>query len=317
MRFQILRQTRMPTVQAPRPAPLRLAGDGRDAPAAERAQRVAAVVPGLSCLVTRENISRDVAWRLHERHHTFVVHLGGEISRLETELDGCGTLHHPPMPGELTVVPAGSRYESIAGGGDVRYAEIQLDDRMLRLPDRLAGILRARAGHYDAQLHRQVGRLARLAEAADDVSRMAQEEAALGLRRHLVRAYAVPVPTERGRRVPDGPRLSRTQARMLDELIRDRLDQAMTLQVLAGCTRMTTHQLLSAFRAAFGTSPAQYVIECRLRRARWLLASTRQDISTIALSVGFSSHSHLTGTFTARFGMSPRAFRAASGDTAD
>ncbi len=314
MRFQILRQTGMPTVQASRPAALRLAGDGRDAPAAERAQRVAAVVPGLSCLVTRENISRDVAWRLHERHHTFVVHLGGEISRLETELDGCGTLHHPPMPGELTVVPSGSRYESIAGGGDVRYAEIQLDDRMLLLPDRPAGILRARAGHYDAQLHRQVGRLARLAEAADDASRMAQEQAAFGLRRHLVHAYAVP--TERGQRVPDGPRLSRTQARMLDELIRDRLDQTMTLRLLAGCARMTTHQLLPAFRAAFGTSPAQYVIECRLRRARWLLASTRQDISTIALSTGFSSHSHLTGTFTARFGMSPRTFRATNGHAA-
>ena len=258
-----------------------------------------------------------MAWRLHERHHTFVVHLGGEIRRLETELDGCGALHEPPMPGELTLVPAGSRYESIAAGGDVRYAEIQLDHRVLHLPDCLAGTLRARAGHYDALLHRHVGRLARLAGAADDTSRMAQEEAALGLRRHLVGTYAVPASRERRRRIPVGPRLSRTQARMLDELIRDRLDQTMTLGVLAGCARLTTHQLLHAFRAAFGTSPAQYVIECRLRRARWLLASTRQDISTIALSTGFSSHSHLTGTFTARYGMSPTAFRVADGDAAD
>ncbi len=298
-------------MQAPRPGASLPTRDDRGTPVADRAQRIAAVVPGMKCLVTRENISRNVAWRLHERYHTFIVHLGGTISRLETEMEGCGALHDPPMPGELTVVPAGLRYESIAGGGDVRYAEIQLGDRLLHLPGQMAGTLRARAGHYDARLHRHVGRLARLAEAADDVSRMAQEETGLDLRRHLVGTYAVPAPKERTRRLPEGPRLSRSQARMLDELIRDRLDQTMTLPILAACARLTTHQLLPAFRAAFGTSPAQHVIECRLRRARWLLASTRQDISMIALSAGFSSHSHLSGTFTARFGMSPRAFRAA------
>ncbi|MGZ9092333.1 MAG: helix-turn-helix domain-containing protein [Rhodoplanes sp.] len=37
------------------------------------------------------------------------------------------------------------------------------------------------------------------------------------------------------------------------------------------------------------------------------MASTSDDISSIALSCGFSSHSHLSTTFAMAFGTSPRA----------
>ena len=46
---------------------------------------------------------------------------------------------------------------------------------------------------------------------------------------------------------------------------------------------MTAHQLLKAFRLCFDTSPAQFVIEQRLRRARWLLTCTNHDVAQIAL----------------------------------
>ncbi|WP_266158745.1 helix-turn-helix transcriptional regulator [Dyella silvatica] len=67
---------------------------------------------------------------------------------------------------------------------------------------------------------------------------------------------------------------------------------------------------LAAFRHSFGISPMRYVMTQRLRLACSLLASTRQDITAIALATGFSSHSHLTAAFRQHFGTTPREYRA-------
>jgi AraC family transcriptional regulator len=72
---------------------------------------------------------------------------------------------------------------------------------------------------------------------------------------------------------------------------------------------LKTNQLLIVFRAAFGTTPAQYILESRLRRARLLLRETPHDLLTIGLLAGFGSHSHFTNAFVSRFGVPPRIFR--------
>ena len=105
-------------------------------------------------------------------------------------------------------------------------------------------------------------------------------------------------------------RLSREQEVRLREYIDSRLDRAVRLGELASVTGLRVHDFLRAFRASFGTTPAQYVLEQRVGRARWLLKSTRKDITEIALETGFSSHAHLSMTFRKRVGMPPAAFRA-------
>ena len=75
------------------------------------------------------------------------------------------------------------------------------------------------------------------------------------------------------------------------------------LDDLAAVAGMSVHNFLRAFRKSFGTTPAQYVIDQRLRRARWLLTNTAHDIVAIALETGFSSHSHLTATMHRRHGI--------------
>jgi AraC family transcriptional regulator len=92
--------------------------------------------------------------------------------------------------------------------------------------------------------------------------------------------------------------------------VRAHLDHFITLAALADLVGLSTHRLLIAFRRTFGTTPAQYVIDQRLARARWLLAHTAYDISTIAGATGFCSHSHLTTTFKRHVGVTPHVFRA-------
>lgn len=68
-----------------------------------------------------------------------------------------------------------------------------------------------------------------------------------------------------------------------------------------------------------GCTPQGWLRESRLRAARRMLADPldRRSIAAIGHSVGFPSAAHFSRTFSARFGASPRAYRAARGDHAD
>lgn len=87
------------------------------------------------------------------------------------------------------------------------------------------------------------------------------------------------------------------------------LHQRMSVPELAGELGMSARAFCRAFYSAVGKTPTQYVLFARVSRARDLLRDTNMDITSIALSVGFSSHAHLTRTFKRYFGTSPRDIR--------
>lgn len=255
-------------------------------------------------VVTREDIRADTSWRLREARHAVIVHLGGPMRRLETELDGVAARPGPPSAGDIWVVPAGRRYASQASGGRIRYGVLYVE------PEALAdlagdGGIAPRFAHRDEFLYRSVERLAELIGQDDDVSGMLGAGLGQALALHLAQHYR----THDAAAGPDGPRLSERAQTRLQERIHAHLGDRITLDDLAAIAGMSPHTLLVAFRRAFGTTPAQYVIAQRLRRARWLLANTAQDITAIALETGFASHSHLTTAFKRQVGLTPRDFR--------
>jgi AraC family transcriptional regulator len=115
-----------------------------------------------------QDISHGTTWFIHRDMDTVVVHLDGHIKKLETELEGCGALFDPPMPGEVWIIPSGTRYRTQAVGGVVHYAELCMDRAVL---NRLAGKqlvdrpIRAQAGVFDGFLHRAARRLEELSKA--------------------------------------------------------------------------------------------------------------------------------------------------------
>lgn len=249
--------------------------------------------------VSREDISAGVDWAIHEERHAVIVHLAGAINRLETELEGCGAVLDPPMAGETWLIPAGHRYASQARGGVIRYAE-------LYFPSKDLIDLRPRVGQFDAFLYQSVRYLASLLGQNDDLSRMILQTLSQTLSLHVIKHYGDPQAAYIRR--PRAPELAASTAKQIEEFIAAHLDERITLDSLAQIAQLTTHQLLPSFRRTFGTTPAQYVIEQRLRRARWMLTNTRKDITTIALETGFASHSHFTTTFKAHLGLTPREF---------
>lgn len=78
------------------------------------------------------------------------------------------------------------------------------------------------------------------------------------------------------------------------------------LEAVSGLDRFA---LARQFRAAFGTSPYNYLIMRRLDRARRLLA---QDLSLAdaAFACGFADQSHLTRQFRRAYGVTPGHWRA-------
>lgn len=255
--------------------------------------------------VTREDIRAAASWRMREARHAVIVHLGGPMRQLETELDGVAARPGPPAAGDIWVVPAGRSYASQAHGGTIRYGVLYLDPESLSALSGSDGRIAPRFAHRDEFLYRSVERLAGLIGRGDDLSEMLGASLGQALSLHLVQHYRADE-TASG---PRGPLLSKPARERLQEHIHVRFGDRITLDDLADIAGMSTHNLLVAFRQAFGTTPAQYVIAQRLRRVRWLLANSAQDITAIALETGFASHSHLTTAFRRHVGLTPRDFR--------
>lgn len=258
-----------------------------------------------------QDIGKGITWTIQRDMDTVIVHLGGPIRSLKTELEGCGSVSDPPMPGEIWIVPAGQRYSSEAQGGLVHYAELHFDAGVIsRAAGKQIALAPAppKAGHFDAFLHRGVMRLESLAQQPGDLSALTAESLSHALLLDFYQRYcangADPAPLRH-------IRFSARERAAVESLIQSSLGGRLKLNSLASHVRMTTHEFLIAFRAAFHTTPAQYIIEQRLRRVRWLLLTTANTVAYIAFETGFSSHAHLTTVFRKRLGVTPQAFRTA------
>ena len=75
-------------------------------------------------------------------------------------------------------------------------------------------------------------------------------------------------------------------------------------------TGLDRYSLAHHFRAAYSTSPHQYLVGRRVRKARRLIP-LGHALADVAAACGFADQSHLNRQFLQRFGMTPGQFRAA------
>lgn len=78
------------------------------------------------------------------------------------------------------------------------------------------------------------------------------------------------------------------------------------LEAMTGLDRFT---LARQFRAAFGTSPYNYLVMRRLDRARRMLAEDT-PLADLAFACGFADQSHFTRQFRRAYGVTPGRWRA-------
>lgn len=97
--------------------------------------------------------------------------------------------------------------------------------------------------------------------------------------------------------------------RRLDEYIQENLSENITLSDMAEVANLSTSYLRKLFRQSKGISLYQYVLHCRIARAKQLLKQQQLTIAEIANQVGFADQSHLTRHFKRYVGVTPKVFR--------
>ena len=88
--------------------------------------------------------------------------------------------------------------------------------------------------------------------------------------------------------------------------------ESITLDMLAEMVSINKYYMAHAFKREYGVSPINYLIACRIREGKRLLAETDLSLSQIAAVLGFSSSSYFSQSFRNAEGLSPTEYRKAN-----
>lgn len=155
--------------------------------------------------------------------------------------------------------------------------------------------------------------LARLATHASHPSEAMQlEDDALQLAADALRCAFTDVATRAPRQRAGTISAHREVVERAKSCLAARLEQPLSLADVAQEAHCSPFHLSRIFRNHTGQPMFQYLLRLRLRTALEQIAGGARDLSALALSLGFSSHSHLTSAFTREFGTTPTAVRRIS-----
>jgi AraC family transcriptional regulator len=158
--------------------------------------------------------------------------------------------------------------------------------------------LQDRFGFHDSALSKLARTLLDEMEQERDGGALYMEALVLQISIHLLRSFT---PKAAATRQPAPRQLSAAIA-----YIHEYLGQSMSLSEIAAAEHLTPFHFSRIFKQVYGTSPHQYVIEQRLKRAADLLRGARLSVTDVAMQVGFATPSHLTRHFKRYYGITPQ-----------
>jgi AraC family transcriptional regulator len=103
--------------------------------------------------------------------------------------------------------------------------------------------------------------------------------------------------------------LSKLKLNRVINYIQTYLDRDLSLKELAAIAQISSHYFVQLFKQSTGFTPHQYVIYCRVERAKELLKRKDLSIAEVARIVGFVDQSHFHRHFKRLVGMTPKAFQ--------
>lgn len=90
------------------------------------------------------------------------------------------------------------------------------------------------------------------------------------------------------------------------DLLAEQLDKPLTLNYLAIATGLNKNKIKEGFQHLYGASPAEILLDLRMRKAHALLEAGQQ-VSQAAWQVGYKYANNFTVAFTRYYGQSPKA----------
>lgn len=93
------------------------------------------------------------------------------------------------------------------------------------------------------------------------------------------------------------------------KFINENTDRAITVDETARQACLSTNHFIRQFKEEIGITPAQFIIEKKMMRAKLALATESTPVNEIAYSLGYDDPSYFTRLFKRHVGKSPKQFR--------
>ncbi|BDA70919.1 hypothetical protein CAL7716_050850 [Calothrix sp. PCC 7716] len=136
-------------------------------------------------------------------------------------------------------------------------------------------------------------------------SRLYIETMTTALTVHLLKRYCSHRPEIK--QYTDG--LPKHKLNQVLEYIRTHLEADLTIQELATVVYTSPTYFASLFKQSMGVTPHQYVMQCRVEKAKQLLKQGDLTLVEIGLLVGFKNQSHFTRVFKQFTQFTPKVYR--------
>ncbi len=108
---------------------------------------------------------------------------------------------------------------------------------------------------------------------------------------------------------PAGMSAGEAEARLAVRFIHDNLSRPLPLPEIAAQVHVSPRHLSRLVQRFTGVSPAQYVTQARMDRARGLLSHSILPVKEVAAQVGYPDVHHFTRAFSAHVGCPPAEYR--------
>lgn len=97
--------------------------------------------------------------------------------------------------------------------------------------------------------------------------------------------------------------------RRITEYIHEHLHQDLSLVELSAIAQLSPYHFLRLFKQQMNITPHQYILQCRIEQAKYLIQHSELSLAEIAFKTGFSDQSHLTRSFKRITGVTPKQLR--------
>jgi AraC family transcriptional regulator len=286
------------------PSPSRLGNDGRG-------RCLAATWSGMRAEVMHIPSREPHGFHFRGPVHLLCVNEYGYRVDGETRVDDLRASRRRALDNAMVFVPRGaelSGWSRLKSGSSWIYLYLEPELLSFDADFQPAGAaLRPRLFFDDPTISSTAIKIKRLIERPGRHDELYAQTLGSLLAIELVRLFAgVPHPP-----APAAGGLSPRCERILCDYMHEHLADHIRLNDLAKLVDLSPYHLSRAFKKSVGVPPHDYLVRCRVERAKQLLAETDRSITDVALAAGFGGSSHFSVVFRKLTGFTPSLYRRA------
>jgi AraC family transcriptional regulator len=241
----------------------------------------------------------------YHTQHMISIHLDRQPNQLEIGMDES----HQDVswqPGDIFIVPADVNH-SLAWGHNAEFMMLCIEPDLFtqslnEIVDSNSVYLIPHFCKQDILIHQFNLALKVDLETGASGSRLYTDAISNALLMHLFQFYSA-----HKNILEYSGKLTKIQLAQVVNYIHEYLDRDISLSELAAIVQMGSRHFSRLFKQSTGLSPYQYLIKCRVDKAKELLQQKDSSISQTAQAVGFANQSHLSRHFKRWTGVSPKS----------